>query len=197
MNESGLCLLNDEPVSAELPGNQTGRVARTRPGLATFLDDVDDTEQALLQLPKVTRPPAREIATFLLGPPSRLYYVLHTCAHLVSHGFPDVRWLRTPETHELGVYTTSANAKVMTFSYTTVLPALRLMDMHHGVKKVFVCEDTCIMTPGATFDIVNLATVRSPGSTFGYGTYVATEDTILWLGLKDFVSQRSGGTRCP
>ena len=117
---SGLSSLYDEPVSAALAGHQTSRVVRTRPGLATFFDDVDDKEKAMLQLPSVVRPPAMESDTFVFGRASMLDCVQHTCAHLASHGFSDARWLRSPESPELDVYTTNAKTKVMTFWYLTV-----------------------------------------------------------------------------
>ena len=60
MHESGVLRLLDEPLSRELEGHMSGRVARVCPGLATLLYDIDDTELALAALPKEIRLPARK-----------------------------------------------------------------------------------------------------------------------------------------
>ncbi len=91
VNASGLKRLMDQRLSVELQGNMSGRVARTEPGLATFLFDVDDSELGLAHVEQnynLIRPPAMNqirppaMMTLVLGPPSRLYLVLATVAHL-------------------------------------------------------------------------------------------------------------------
>eukprot|EP00974_Lingulodinium_polyedra_P046787 4483732-Lingulodinium_polyedra.AAC.1 len=67
--------------------------------------------------------------TLVLGPPSRLYLVLATVAHLRQRGFPDAHWVHTLETTSLDVNDTRANARLMACWATTVLPLLiRLAD---------------------------------------------------------------------
>ncbi len=91
VNASGLKRLMDQKLSAKLQGNMSGRVARNEPGLATFLFDVDDSELGLAHVGQnynLIRPPAMNLSrppammTLVLGPPSRLYLVLATVAHL-------------------------------------------------------------------------------------------------------------------
>ena len=38
----------------------------------------------------------------------------------------------------------------MTFWYTTVLPALRQLELNQGVQRAFVVEDTCLLAAGDT-----------------------------------------------
>ena len=104
LHASGVSRLLDEPLSRELEGNMSGRVARVSPGVATLLYDIDDTELALAALPKEIRPPARKSKVppvIIVGPPTRWYVVKHTFKHFVERGFEELYWLRTPEAFEL------------------------------------------------------------------------------------------------
>ncbi|MDA8582800.1 hypothetical protein N9L68_01180 [bacterium] len=42
-----------------------------------------------------------EHVTLIFAPPARLYYVGHTKDHLEERGFRCVKWLRTPDAHEM------------------------------------------------------------------------------------------------
>jgi hypothetical protein len=156
---SGLCM---EPLSSELEGNMCGRVARLCSGLATLLYHPDDTALALSSMPPDFRPQAMEDktmwVTLVVGSPSRFYCVQHTCRHLKKSGVPNIYLLSTPGATELDQLNDDPKKRVMMFWYATVLPALLFLETHHGIKRAFVVEDTCLLAPGVTFQDVDEAT---------------------------------------
>jgi hypothetical protein len=156
---SGLCM---EPLSSELEGNMCGRVARLCSGLATLLYHPDDTALALSSMPPDFRPQAMEDktmwVTLVVGSPSRFYCVQHTCRHLMKCGVPNIYLLSTPGATELDQLNYDPKKRVMMFWYATVLPALLFLETHHGIKRAFVVEDTCLLAPGVTFQDVDEAT---------------------------------------
>ena len=59
----------------------------------------------------------------------------------------------------------------MMFWYTTVLSALRQLELSHGVQRAFVVEGTCLLAAGVTYEAVDAETKGWPASLFGYGNY--------------------------
>ena len=206
MHASGISYLLDEPVSLELESNMAGRVARTCNGFATFLYDIDDTRIALSDIPRQPRgtnsvadhvaprgtyPVADDVAApqlaLIVGPPARLHYIRHTCAHLRGRGFTNVKWLRTPDAPELDSFDKDKDAqrRCMMFWYTTVLPALLALELESGVQGAFVFEDTCLLAGNVTYSVVREETRSTPAAVFGYGGYEKSGDgRISWHGTK-------------
>ena len=174
LHASGIKKLVDVPVTKELEGNKCGRTARTNSGLATLLYETDDSEGGLKAL-RMMRPSAKKQrigpVTLVCGSPSRLYLVEHTCRHLRDRGFDNVYWLRTPGPDELESLSKDPKARVMMFWYSTVLPALKMLNSEWGVEEAFVLEDTCLLASGVTFADVYKETKPWPASIFGYGKY--------------------------
>jgi len=56
-----------------------------------------------------------------------------------------------PEASELDVYKVPQNARLMTSWVTTVLPILRRLDEHDGLRRAYVVEDTVLLSLGVTF----------------------------------------------
>ena len=72
--------------------------------------------------------------TLIVGPPARFYYIKHTWLHLRHRGFQRIYWLRTPDAPELDPYNMGQEKRCMMFWYTTVLPALRKLELEQGVR---------------------------------------------------------------
>jgi hypothetical protein len=188
LHASGISCLCDEALSSELEGNMRGRVARLSSGLATMLYHTDDTALAISQMHKVIRPQAMNadtnMATLVVGSPSRFYCVQHTCRHLRSRGFQNVYWLRTPDPSELDPLNDDPKKRVMMFWYTTVLPALLVLENTKSISRAFVVEDTCLLAPGIVFDDVERATRDTRASLFGYGRFDDGPRGPQWHGTK-------------
>ena len=62
----------------------------------------------------------------MIGPPSRVAYVKQTMQHLWDRNFPDIRWLRTPDAHELRELDPEGKPEKRLFMiyYTTLFPAV-------------------------------------------------------------------------
>ncbi len=91
-------MLPHMPVSQEILRNMEGRVARTSPGLTTYLFPFDDAEHALYQhksKPNSVRD-KKMTACVIYGPPERLHLIKHTGKHLQERGFDNICWLCTP-----------------------------------------------------------------------------------------------------
>jgi hypothetical protein len=195
LHASGTTGLIDEALTPELEGNMSGRVARVSSGLATFLYHPNDTALDLSLMPRLLRPQPMDtnkaILTLVVGSPSRFYCVQHTCRHLRSRGFTNVYWLRTPDATELDKWNDDPKKRVMMFWYTTVLPALLILEMEYGDSCAFVVEDTCLLAPGVTYDDVVRATRGTAASLFGYGGYAIGKKGLQWHGTKGlFVTAR-------
>ena len=186
---SGLCQKTDQPVSDELQGNMAGRVARTHPGLVTYLYDFDDTETGLACLaanPQMAINASGDPMTIVIGSPSRLYLVLGTMQHLRRRDFPNVFWLRTPEMAELDARGVRPNGRVMACWAGVVLPILMRTMQTLPPKKFHIVEDTVLLCPGVKYADIVAATEFSEAGVWGYGKYSASTSggSPGWHGTK-------------
>ena len=136
LHSSGLSQLLEEPLTVEVEGNQIGRAGRQADSLATLLYDVNDAEARLQELqqqrPETFRPQAmsttspagcplsERVPLFVIGAPSRLYYVQHTAKIFQDRGFADIHWIRTPEACELDRITQDAKKRCMVYWFILV-----------------------------------------------------------------------------
>ena len=67
--------------------------------------------------------------------------------HLHHQGFPAIRWLRTPDAHELKVLDPEGKPekRLLIIYYTTLFPAIVVLCREYGSEGVMVMEDTCIL----------------------------------------------------
>ena len=96
-------------------------------------------------------------ATLILGPPSRLPYIQATMRQLGEKGFPNILWLRTPDPEELDLHlarTLLPKQRVMALWRTTVLPAVSQVCATYDYAGAMVVEDTVLLRPDVTYDIV-------------------------------------------
>jgi len=192
LGPSGLSRMTDRPLSEELQGNMAGRVARTHPGVVTYLYDFDDSEVSLQSL--AARSSFEQVIfgdsiTVVLGPPSRLYLVLGTMRYLRQRGFPNVYWFRTLETADLDVWAVRPNGRVMACWASVVLPGLMLIidgASKRVPKKFHIVEDTTILSPGVSYAQVAESTAFSEAGIWGYGKFVKSTSSSepSWFGTK-------------
>ena len=159
MHGSGLSHLVDEPLTLEVEGNQIGRAGRQDDSLATLMYDVNDAEARLQDLsrrrPEPVQPQAMsststnsaaghvvppqamqgQVPLFILGPPSRSYYVKHTAGIFHRRGFGPIHWIRALEACELYLIKTDAKTRCMVFWLTTVAPLLQKFWKEEGGTK--------------------------------------------------------------
>ena len=107
--------------------------------------------------------------TLVLGPPSRLYFVIATMQHLQQRGFPAIRWVRMPEPSELDVYNIDSKARLMTCWAIVVLPLLVRLQEECGLRQAHVVEDTCLLAPNMRCQDVRDVAAVSDGGMWGYG----------------------------
>ena len=175
MHESGITVLMDERVDPELEANMAGRVGRTCDGVVTYLFDIDDSEIQLQRLPidKTVTPSTekrRNVRTLVMACASRLHYARHTMQHLENRGFPNIMWLRTPETSDIHGLDPENNyrRRLMIMYYTTVLPAVRRLAEEEKIDGVYIIEDSCILAPNVTYVQVAKETEGCEAGIFGY-----------------------------
>jgi hypothetical protein len=72
----------------------------------------------------------------------------------------------------------------MMFWYTTVLPALRPLELTQSMQSAFVVEDTCLLAAGVTLEVLAAETQGWPASLFGYGNYEKHGERLSWHGTK-------------
>ena len=102
VHSSGISMLPHTPVPPELLANMSGRVARLKPGLTTYLFPFDDGQHALTQLALTHRVPRkRDKACVIYAPAERYKLVKHTGNHLESRGFERPFWVCTPGPDDL------------------------------------------------------------------------------------------------
>ena len=125
-------------------------------------------------------------ASLVFAPPQRLYYVRHTIRHLQERGFPEVMWLRTPDASEISHLDPEQQARrrVMIVFYTTILPTVRRITATRKLNGVFVFEDTCILTAGVTYSVVQARLQGCKAGVFGYGDYRKSGSRVNWFGTK-------------
>ena len=193
MSASGITRTEDVFIDDELEGNMAGRVGRVASGLCTFLYFKDDTKFALERLQLRDRTPVAsdscENYTIILGGPSRLYLVLNTAHKLISCGFPNVKWLCTPEAghsnQENGIKTLPGPARVTAIWKMVVLPSILRQRNTCNAQKIFVVEDTVLLAPGVTFENINKLDEEKPACVWGYGDYTDNGNgNVDWHGTK-------------
>jgi hypothetical protein len=90
--------------------------------------------------------------------------------HLENRGFPDVMWLRAPDTSDIHGLDPENNyrRRLMIIYYTTVLPAVRTLSEEEGIDGVYRIEDSCILAPNVTYVQVAKKTEGCEAGIFGY-----------------------------
>jgi len=158
LHESGITILMEERVDPELEANMAGRVGRTCDGVVTYLFDIDDSEEQMQKMPtdKIVTPGTehgRKVKTLVIACTSRLPYARHTMQHLEDRGFPDIMWLRTPDTRDIHGLDPENNyrRRLMIIYYTTVLPAIHGLAKEEGIDGVYIFEDSCILASRITY----------------------------------------------
>jgi hypothetical protein len=175
MHGTGITVLMDERVDPELEANMAGRVGRTCDGVVTYLFDIDDSEIQLQTLTidrtvTLIAEDGRNVRTLVMACASRLHYARHTMQHLENRGFPNIMWLRTPETSDIHGLDPENNyrRRLMIIYYTTVLPAVRRLAEEEGIDGVYIIEDSCILAPNVTYAQVDKETEGCEAGIFGY-----------------------------
>ena len=126
-------------------------------------------------------PPSNQVlqeqhATLILGPPSRLPYIQATMQQLKEKRFPNILWLRTPDPEELDLHlarTLPPKRRVMALWRTIVLPAVSQVCATYHCAGAMVVEDTVLLRPDVTYDIVarEIHDSNAPAGVWGYGNY--------------------------
>ena len=123
----------------------------------------------------------------IFSPPARLYFVDHTKKHLEQRGFRCVKWLRTPDAHEMAYLDQAERGerRVMILWYMTVFPTVRCLAEKHGCRGVFLFEDTCLLAEGVCYTRVANEVRDCDAGVFAYGSYKELEEgAIKWHGVK-------------
>ena len=116
---------------------------------------------------------------------SRFHYARHTIQHLESKGFPNIMWLRTPETSDIHGLDPENNyrRRLMIMYYTTVLPAVRRLAEEEKIDGVYIIEDSCILAPNVTYVQVAKETEGCEAGIFGYAHHEKNKQDV-WFGTK-------------
>jgi hypothetical protein len=180
----------DERVDPELEANMAGRVGRTCDGVVTYLFDIDDSEEQMRRMPTIQigtpgTEHRRKVKTLVIACTSRLPYACHTMQHLEARGFPDIMWLRTPDTRDIQGLDPENNYKrrLMIIYYTTVLPAIHVLAKEEGIDGVYIFEDSCILASKVTYKHIAQETEGCEAGIFGYAHHEKKQKEV-WFGTK-------------
>ena len=198
LHSSGCSELVYEKISADLERNEEGRGGRTRPTCVTYLYNVDDSDHALrsvedcVSVEGSNRERSSSVAdqrtlSMITACPSRMYYVEHTRRLLVGRGFVNPLWVRTPEPHELRSLDSEdkPNRRCMMYWYGVTLPVcIALSKKHPELEGFFLFEDTCILSPGVTYEAVYDEVVQHKAAIFAYGGFQPSRPGPRWHGSK-------------
>jgi hypothetical protein len=117
--------------------------------------------------------------------------------HLEGRGFPDIMWLRTPDTRDIHGLDPDNNYKrrLMIIYYTTVLPAIHVLAKEEGIDGVYIFEDSCILASKVTYKHIVQKTEGCEAGIFGYAHY---EKKITKFGLvqRGCTSVLDGARKC-
>ena len=98
-----------------------------------------------------------------------------------------VKWLRTPDAHELAPLDPEQKGerRVMMLWYVTVFPTVRRLAETSGYRGVFLFEDTCLLAEGVNYTRVASEVRGCDAGVFAYGSYEQKEEgAIKWFGVK-------------
>jgi hypothetical protein len=117
--------------------------------------------------------------------------------HLTERGFPNIMWVRTPDTSEIQGLDPENKYKrrLMIIYYTAVLPAVRMLAAEEGIDGVYLIEDSCILAPNVTYAHIAREVAGCCAGIFGYAHHEKKDKKTYGLARKACTAVPCGANR--